>query len=105
MSKIQKMFVPGEITNREHCHDRVEPFVKHGANPIFKAERLWEGSVTSHPTVMFDTDEGLFKMWYETIGPPVKSLGVTGQGKVDAVPIAGDLQAHAIAWKNKPMLF
>lgn len=82
MSKIQKMFVPGEITNREHCHDRVEPFVKHAANPIFKAEQLWEGNCTSHPTVMFDRDEGLFKMWYETIGPPVKSLGVTGQGKV-----------------------
>ena len=82
MKEVQKVFIPGEITTREHCHDRVESFVKHAANPIFKVERPWEGQGTSHPTVLFDDEENIFKMWYECVGPPLASLGVTGTGKV-----------------------
>ena len=82
MKEHRKIFVPGEITSKEHCHDRVEPFIKQGDGPILKPERPWEGRCVSHPTVLFDSDEGVLKMWYESIGPPVESLGNSEKGAV-----------------------
>lgn len=38
---------------------------KHAANPIFVAERSWEGAI-GPATVLFDEEERLFKMWYTT---------------------------------------
>ncbi len=81
MNRLQKIFVPGEITQRQHCFDRTDPFVKHPANPIFKPERPWEGNSVAHPTVIYDREAGLLKMWYECIGPPVTVLGVDAQNK------------------------
>jgi hypothetical protein len=82
MNETQRIFVPGEITQREHCFDRVEPFIKHRGGPVLKPERPWEGNCVAHPTVIYDREAGIMKMWYECIGPPVGSLGVTEQGKV-----------------------
>ncbi len=36
---MQKLFLPGEITERVKCCDRIEPLRKHPANPLLVADR------------------------------------------------------------------
>lgn len=65
--KMQMLFVPGEITMREHCFDRVETLVKHAANPLLKADKPWEGKGVYWPTFLYSEEERVFKMWYYTL--------------------------------------
>lgn len=50
------------------------PSSKHPDNPIFVGERPWEGAV-SPSTVLFDDEEGLFKMWYGTFAKVPGAFG------------------------------
>jgi hypothetical protein len=61
---MRLLFLPGEITERHCCCDRIEPFRKHPANPVLVADRPWESSV-SYPCVLRSERDGLWKMWYE----------------------------------------
>ena len=41
---------------------------KHPDNPLLKPDRPWEGYLALQPgTVLFDEEEGLFKMWYNAL--------------------------------------
>jgi hypothetical protein len=66
-SELKRMlFVPGEITTREHCYDRVEPLVKHPNNPVMVPEHPWEGKGVYYPCVLYSEIENIYKMWYFT---------------------------------------
>lgn len=52
----------------------VHSAVKHPDNPIFVGERPWEGAV-SPSTILFDDEEGLFKLWYGTFARVPGALG------------------------------
>ena len=42
---------------------------KHRENPVIKPDRPWEGYLVLQPgTVIWDDEENIFKMWYNTIG-------------------------------------
>ena len=60
---MQKMFLPGEITDRLNCCDRIEPLRKHPANPLLVADRPWETGV-GYPCVLYSAATGKFRMWY-----------------------------------------
>jgi hypothetical protein len=67
--KIRMQFVPGEITTREKCFDRIEPLKKHSGNPVMVSDRFWEGPGVYYPCVLYSETEKLFKMWYYTDVP------------------------------------
>jgi hypothetical protein len=58
------LFVPGEITGREYCFDRIEPLTKHPANPVLKPDRPWESVGAEGPSVLYSEADKLFRMWY-----------------------------------------
>ncbi len=60
---MQKLFLPGEITDRHNCCDRIEPLRKHPANPLLVADRPWETDI-GYPCVLRNPDTGKFRMWY-----------------------------------------
>lgn len=61
---MNMLFLPGEITERINCCDRIEPLSKHPANPVLVADRPWESSV-AYPCVIQDPNSGIFRIWYE----------------------------------------
>jgi hypothetical protein len=61
---MDMLFLPGEITERFNCCDRIEPLTKHPANPVLVADKAWESSV-AYPCVIRDPNSGIFRMWYE----------------------------------------
>lgn len=48
---------------------RIHPPRKHAGNPVIPAERDWEGNGSAFywPTVLYDEEERLFKVWYDAI--------------------------------------
>lgn len=60
------LFLPGEVTRFENCHDVVESLVKYPGNPVMTSEYPWEGDGVFYPSVLYDVEEKLFKMWYYT---------------------------------------
>ncbi len=63
---MKLLFVPGEITERVNCFDRIEPLKKHSRNPVMVGERPWERMGVCYPSVIWCEQERLFKMWYLT---------------------------------------
>ncbi|MCF7853330.1 MAG: hypothetical protein K9N51_00920 [Candidatus Pacebacteria bacterium] len=63
---MHKLFLPGEITERLNCCDRIEPLRKHPANPLLVADRPWESHVL-FPCVLRDAATGTFRMWYQAV--------------------------------------
>ena len=61
---MRMLFVPGEITTREHCYDRVEPLSKHPANPVMVADRPWAGRGVYWLCVIYSKSKGMLEMWY-----------------------------------------
>jgi hypothetical protein len=68
----------------------VNPAVKVDHNPIIRPERPWEGNTLNIGRIIYEEDEGLFKMWYrssEVRADPEGKLGgvwgiqVTGEGE------------------------
>ena len=44
---------------------------KHRDNPVMKPDRPWEGYLVLQPgTVIWDEEDQIFKMWYNTLGTP-----------------------------------
>ena len=67
----------------------VNPAVKADHNPILRAERPWEGNHLSGGKVIYDDDEGLFKMWYSGT-----NLRVDPERKTGAAPGASSSSAR-----------
>lgn len=61
---MRMLFVPGEITQRDHCFDRVNPLIKHPANPVFSPETPWETMSVESASIIYSEQEKMFKMWY-----------------------------------------
>lgn len=62
---MRLLFVPGEIGMREHCHDRIEPFIKHPGNPVMVADKPWESALGAEsPCVLYSREKKLYEMWY-----------------------------------------
>lgn len=60
----------------------VNPAVKADHNPVLKAERPWEGNHLAGRKIIYEEDEGLFKMWYDgrqiRVDPERKRVGPWG---------------------------
>ena len=60
----------------------LNPAVKADRNPVLTPEMPWEGNNTRPLKVMYEEDEGLFKMWYATrtmkVDPDMTPGGQTG---------------------------
>lgn len=69
------VLTPDRISTRQHCYDRYEPLTKHPANPVFQAERSWEGAHVGWPTILYLPTEAVHKMWYQAI---VEERAATG---------------------------
>src|ERR1019366_2846405 len=63
-ARLKMLFVPGEITAREHCFDRINPLVKHLPTPVLAPEKPWESMSIESASVVYSQEEKLFKMWY-----------------------------------------
>ncbi len=44
----------------------LNPAIKSANNPVVKPDRPWEGRLSPIAKVLYDEEEGLFKMWYST---------------------------------------
>ena len=89
---MRLLFVPGEITTREHCFDRVEPLTKHPANPVLVGDRPWEKAYVAWPSVLYSEREEMFKMWYYVNIPPTPTEDAApgdGEPLVDDARIYG----------------
>jgi len=60
---MHRLFLPGEITERVNCCDRIETLRKHPVNPPLIADRPWETHV-GYPCVLYSAATGVFRMWY-----------------------------------------
>ena len=63
-ARLSMLFVPGEITAREHCFDRITPLVKHLPKPVLSPEKPWETMSIEAASVIYSPAEKLFRMWY-----------------------------------------
>lgn len=63
---MHKLFLPGEITGRVNCCDRIEPLVRHAENPVLVADRPWETNI-GFPCVLYDAADRRFRMWYHAV--------------------------------------
>ena len=70
------------IESMTNLRQVLNPAVKVDNNPVVRPERPWEGNNLRPLRVMYEEDEGLFKMWYSTrdlkIDPDMTPGGQTG---------------------------
>ena len=59
------------IESMTNAKQGVNPAVKVDNNPVIWAERPWEGDKARPLKVIYEEDEGLFKMWYSAYTPRV----------------------------------
>ena len=60
-----QVFVDDFILERtEALERRLNPLVKHAANPLLRPRQRWEGEFTLPTSVLFDDSDQRFKMWY-----------------------------------------
>ena len=60
-----QVFVDDFILERtEALERRLNPLVKHAANPLLRPRERWEGQFTLPTSVLFDDSDQHFKMWY-----------------------------------------
>ncbi len=52
------------IESMTQARQSVNPAVKVAHNPVIRSERPWEGNHVALSSVVFDDEDGLFKMWY-----------------------------------------
>lgn len=74
------LLIDDQLIQERHGLTRtVHAAIRHSGNPILFPEPAWEGAMVPS-TVLFDEDDGLFKMWYLTHArvPGVDSTYVTG---------------------------
>ncbi|MFM8891618.1 MAG: hypothetical protein ACKOTB_08350 [Planctomycetia bacterium] len=56
------------IDRVENARLRPGTVTKHPANPLFQADKPWENSLNNlYPNVIWDDEEGVFKMWYKCV--------------------------------------
>jgi hypothetical protein len=70
------------IESMSNLRQVLNPAIKVDNNPIITGERPWEGNHTRPLRVIYEEDEGLFKMWYASrtikIDPDMTPGGQTG---------------------------
>ncbi len=54
------------IQSLKNARQVLNPADKHPQNPVLRNDRPWEGALTGPSRVIYDEDEGLFRMWYRT---------------------------------------
>ena len=61
----KQLFIDDQVVETVQAVSRVlnRP-EKYEGNPIFKAERSWEGNLVGLTSVIYDDEEKIFKMWY-----------------------------------------
>ena len=52
------------LERTEALERRLNPLVKHAANPLLRPQERWEGQFTLPTSVLFDDSDQRFKMWY-----------------------------------------
>ena len=67
----RQLFLDDRVVERaSNVRRRLHRPVRHPANPVVRADRAWEqggsGVDVTGGTVLFDSEEGRFKMWYRT---------------------------------------
>ena len=91
---IESMF--GEI------YRTVKQPLKDERNPILRPEYPWEGRIVVPSTVIFDDEEEIFKMWYQTVRPvPEKYRGESFWGVCGSICYA--TSEDGVEWE-KPFL-
>jgi len=66
-----------QIELKEHVTRTLHTPVFSAANPVLPPEKPWEGSVILQPgTVIYDEQEHIFKMWYNSLATRSKHPGV-----------------------------
>jgi hypothetical protein len=92
----------------------LHPATKHPANPLIKVDQPWESwRVLLYGSVLYDDDEKLFKMWYQTADSPEFPSGAlettTGTAALYAIstdgihwqkPLVGTIQAKTAKLHN-----
>ncbi len=54
------------IQSVRHARQVMNPAVKHPDNPVLRRDRPWEGNFLNVGYVVYDEEDGLFKMWYSS---------------------------------------
>ncbi len=62
------------IEQRQFLERRVQPVVKHPANPLIGRGSEFEGLGVTFPSVLYDAEEGIFKAWVDGMGRGVYYL-------------------------------
>lgn len=66
MSLTRILFIDDQcVAHRQNLTRTVHPAQKYSRNPILIPEPAWEGPMVPS-SVLYDEDDGLFKMWYQT---------------------------------------
>ena len=56
------------IESLSHARQILNPAMKHPANPLLKQDRPWEGHYIGLQRIIYDPDQGGYRMWYRTTG-------------------------------------
>ena len=56
------------IESLSHVKQILNPAVKHPANPLLKQDRPWEGHYIGLQRIIYDPDQGMYRMWYRATG-------------------------------------
>ena len=54
------------IQSLKNARQVLNPAEKHPEGPVLRADQPWEGALTGPSRVIYEEDEGIFRMWYRT---------------------------------------
>ncbi|MAE63508.1 MAG: hypothetical protein CMJ18_04490 [Phycisphaeraceae bacterium] len=61
----KQLFIDNHIIGQlDGVNKRLNQPTKHARNPLLIKDKAWEDSGPGYGTVLYDADEGIFKMWY-----------------------------------------
>ena len=55
------------VESTKHAAFTLNPATKYVGNPVIKRDRPWEGETLHYGSVIYDEQEKLFRMWYQSI--------------------------------------
>ena len=62
----KQLFIDDHLIAETHgVRKQLNQPVKYGKNPVLKRDKPWEMSGPSYATIIYDSEEKLFKVWYE----------------------------------------
>ena len=96
IAEFRQLFIDDRVVDRMEGVTRVvnQP-EKHPANPVVQLDRPWEGEfqVGGWGSVIYDTSEDLFKMWYAAHPKP--------EGGVTCYAFQHDALRHTVVWGGR----